>query len=140
MDSTSGRQSDAFLGLGEEMAARVWAEGLPVRVDWAAVAAQCAWVWAHARALVLVPAVRMLVALSLAMTVMILVEKLFVSAVCLVVKLFRLRPERRYRWEPIVSAASTGDEEAAATAAAHPMVLVQIPMYNEREVRTGRQQ
>jgi hypothetical protein len=83
-----------------EEAARLWAE-LPVRVDWAAVAAQCAWLWARARALVVVPAVRLLLALSLAMTVMILVEKVFVCAVWLAVKAFRLRPERRYGWEPV---------------------------------------
>lgn len=126
MDGTTtsgGGQGDAFL-LGE-----VWAE-VPVRVDWAAAAAQCAWV----RALLVVPAVRALVALSLAMTVMILAEKLFVCAVCLAVRVLRLRPERRYRWEPIV-ASPAGDEEEAG-GARHPMVLVQIPMYNEREVRT----
>ncbi|GJN16138.1 hypothetical protein PR202_gb03096 [Eleusine coracana subsp. coracana] len=111
--------------IGEE-AARVWAE-VPVRVDGAAVAAQCAWVWARLRAVVVVPAVRLLLAVSLAMTVMILVEKLFVCAACLVVKAFRLGPERRYRWEPIVSGAGGGAKR-------HPMVLVQIPMYNEREV------
>ncbi|PWZ29395.1 hypothetical protein Zm00014a_015551 [Zea mays] len=59
------------------------------------------------------------------MTVMILAEKLFVCAVCLAVRALRLGPDRRYRWEPI--GGGVGDEE-------YPMVLVQIPMYNEREV------
>ncbi|CAO2206829.1 unnamed protein product [Urochloa humidicola] len=119
-------------------AGEVWAE-LPVRVDWAGVAAQCAWAAARARAAAVVPAVRLLVLLSLAMTVMILAEKLFVCAVCLAVRALRLGPHRRYRWEPI-AAAGGGDEEsggggaATATAAKYPMVLVQIPMYNEREV------
>ncbi|CAO2211037.1 unnamed protein product [Urochloa humidicola] len=119
-------------------AGEVWAE-LPVRVDWAGVAAQCAWAAARARAAVVVPAVRLLVLLSLAMTVMILAEKLFVCAVCLAVRALRLGPHRRYRWEPI-AAGGGGDEEsggggaATATAAKYPMVLVQIPMYNEREV------
>ncbi|XP_040382534.1 probable glucomannan 4-beta-mannosyltransferase 11 [Oryza brachyantha] len=125
-------------GVAEEVA-RLWDE-LPVRVDWAAVEAQ----WAGARALVVVPAVRALVAVSLAMTVMILAEKLFVAAVCLAVRAFRLRPERRYKWLPIGAATSSSsddddkeekEEEAAGlVAAAFPMVLVQIPMYNEREV------
>jgi beta-mannan synthase len=127
-----------------EEAARLWAD-FPVRVDWAAVAAQCASLWAHARALVLVPAVRLLVFLSLAMTVMILLEKLFVCAVCLAVRAFRLGPHRRYRWEPITAAGSNGaaagdDEESGGGGhgeAKYPMVLVQIPMYNEREV-SGR--
>jgi hypothetical protein len=128
--STSGGRSDAFVvSIGEE-AARLWAE-LPVRVDWGAVEAQCAWLWARARALVVVPAVRVLVFLSLAMTVMILVEKVFVCAVCLVVRVFQLRPGRRYKWEPVVSSSSPG---GGATTTTHPTVLVQIPMYNEREV------
>lgn len=104
-------------------AAWVWAADLPVRVDWAGAAAQCASLWAHARALLVVPAVRLLVALSLAMTVMVLAEKLFVCAVCVAVRALRLGPHRRYRWEPI-----------AAAAVGYPVVLVQIPMYNEREV------
>ena len=124
-----GPAAAAIMSAGEE-AARLWAE-LPVRVDWAAVAAQCAWAAARARALVVVPAVRALVYLSLAMTMMILVEKLFVCAVCIAVRALRLGPGRRYRWEPIAAAA--GDVEAGA-AARYPMVLVQIPMYNEREV------
>jgi hypothetical protein len=131
--STSGGRSDAFLASIGEEAARLWVE-LPVRVDWSAVAAQCAWLWARARALVVVPAVRVLVFLSLAMTVMILVEKVFICAVCLVVRVFRLRPGRRYKWEPIASS-SPGSGVATTT---HPTVLVQIPMYNEREVSRAR--
>jgi beta-mannan synthase len=133
-------------GAGEEMVASVW-DGVPVRVDWAAAASQCAYAWAQARAFVLVPAIRLLLALSLAMTVMILVEKLFVAAVYFTVKALGLKPERRYQWRPIEAAAAigdgdAGDEEAVLGAsaggggasAAFPVVLVQIPMYNEREV------
>ncbi|CAO2175290.1 unnamed protein product [Urochloa humidicola] len=113
-----------------------WAE-LPVRVDWAAVGSQCAWAASTVRAVLVVPAVRLLVFLSLAMTVMILVEKLFLFAVCLAVRVLRLGPERRYRWEPIAAGKAEGGEEESGDAAAankYPMVLVQIPMYNEREV------
>lgn len=125
MGGVRGHSSAA--GVSEEAAAAaawVWAAAdLPVRVDWAGAAAQCASLWAHARALLVVPAVRLLVALSLAMTVMVLAEKLFVCAVCVAVRALRLGPHRRYRWEPI-----------AAAAVGYPVVLVQIPMYNEREV------
>ena len=55
------------------------------------------------------------------------------------------RPQRRYRWEPMPGGAGgdveAGPAEAAAAAAAaaeFPMVLVQIPMYNEREVSRRR--
>ncbi|TVU05737.1 hypothetical protein EJB05_48918, partial [Eragrostis curvula] len=118
-------------GVVVEEAAQLWAE-LPVHVDWAAVAAQCAWLWAQVRAFVLVPAIWLLVVVSLTLTVMIMVEKLFILAVFIVVKVFRLRPERRYRWEPIAGAGED-DEEEAGNSAKYPMVLVQIPMYNERE-------
>lgn len=126
-------------GGGEEMG-RMW-DDLPVRVDWAAVAAQCAYALAQARAFVVVPAIKLLLFLSLAMTVMILLEKLFVAGVYFTVKAFDLKPERRYRWRPITAAAADGDgdgdEEAGlggGGSAAFPVVLVQIPMYNEREV------
>nr|CAD1825225.1 unnamed protein product [Ananas comosus var. bracteatus] len=81
----------------------------------------------EARNLLIVPLVRIVVVVCLVMTVMILAEKLFVGAVALAVKIWRLKPERRYKWEPIAP-----DEEEGS--AAFPMVLVQIPMYNEREV------
>ncbi|KAJ1295783.1 hypothetical protein BS78_01G249000 [Paspalum vaginatum] len=42
------------------------------------------------------------------------------------------RPRTRYRWDPMPGAAG-GDVEAA-DGAGFPMVLVQIPMYNEKEV------
>ncbi|CAL5001943.1 unnamed protein product [Urochloa decumbens] len=136
MDAAGGG-GGAMSIIGEE-AARLWAE-LPVRVDWASVGAQCAWAASRARAVVVVPAVRLLVFVSLAMTVMILVEKLFVCAVCLAVRALRLGPDRRYRWEPIATGdggKAAGDEESGdgGGAAKYPMVLVQIPMYNEREV------
>ena len=48
------------------------------------------------------------------------------------------RPRRRYRWEPMPGAAGGDVEEGPAAAAEFPMVLVQIPMYNEREVSRRR--
>ena len=65
-----------------------------------------------------------------------------VAAVCFAAKAFGHRPERRYQWRPIAAgaaAAARGDEEAGLVgggggSAAFPVVLVQIPMYNEREV------
>lgn len=125
MEATAAN-STAFLSLGEDEFLRLWSD-VPVAVHWNLLAAQCTSAWVQARAFVLAPLVRLLVVFSLAMTVMILLEKLFVAAVCLVVKLFRLQPERRYGWRPIA-----GDEESGS--APYPMVLVQIPMYNESKV------
>ena len=124
----------------------LWAE-VPVRLDWATVAAQCSLAGEQARAFLVVPALRLLVLLSLAMTVMILLEKLFVAAVCYAAKAFGHRPESRYQWRPIAaSACKTGGDDgedgivvvgSGSGRAAFPLVLVQIPMYNEREVSSS---
>uniref|UniRef100_R7VZI5 Uncharacterized protein n=1 Tax=Aegilops tauschii TaxID=37682 RepID=R7VZI5_AEGTA len=97
----------------------LWVE-VPVRVHWAAVAAQCAWAREQARAFLLVPAVRLLVLLSLVMTVMILLEKLFLALVCYAAKALGHKPERR-----------------GSDSVAFPVVLVQIPMDDEREVSSA---
>ncbi|KAL6874055.1 hypothetical protein ACP4OV_014137 [Aristida adscensionis] len=91
--------------------------------------------WRQVRAPVVVPLLRLSVALCLAMSVMLFAEKVYMAAVVLAVRLLRRRPERRYRWEPMrdgAAAAAAADLENGG--AAYPMVLVQIPMYNEREV------
>lgn len=82
--------------------------------------------WAEARAGLLVPLLRAAVLLCTAMSLIVLAEKVFLGAVSSVAKLRRRRPGRVCRCDP--------DEEAAAASQAYPMVLVQIPMYNEREV------
>ncbi|KAJ1259990.1 hypothetical protein BS78_10G197700 [Paspalum vaginatum] len=92
-------------------------------------------VWRQLKSPVAVPLLRLSVSLCLAMSVMLLAEKLYMAAVVLGARLLpglRARPERRYRWEPIGDGGGGGDLEAAA--ADYPTVLVQIPMYNEREV------
>ncbi|XP_064943433.1 probable glucomannan 4-beta-mannosyltransferase 4 isoform X1 [Musa acuminata AAA Group] len=73
------------------------------------------------------PALRVAILLCLVMSVMLMLEAMYMSAVSLGVKLLHRTPEKRYRWEPI-----RGDEELGSLA--YPMVLVQIPMYNEKEV------
>jgi beta-mannan synthase len=44
------------------------------------------------------------------------------------------RRRRRCRWEPMPGCGGGDVEAGPAAAAEFPMVLVQIPMYNEREV------
>nr|ADW77641.1 putative mannan synthase [Amorphophallus konjac] len=92
-------------------------------IDWARIL----YIWGQVRTMVLIPAMRIAVLLCLIMSVMLLMEKLLMGGVSLYVKVFRRRPKKVYRWEPV-----GGDEELGT--AAYPMVLVQIPMYNEREV------
>ncbi|KAK4353418.1 hypothetical protein RND71_028936 [Anisodus tanguticus] len=75
----------------------------------------------------LVPFLRIMVFLCLAMSLMLFVERVYMGIVIVFIKLLRQKPEKKYKWEPIKD-----DLELANSS--YPMVLVQIPMYNEREV------
>ncbi|KAK8931352.1 putative mannan synthase 4 [Platanthera zijinensis] len=85
------------------------------------------YAWNLVRMKALAPVLTVLVAACLVMSVMMIVEVSSMASVSLAVKLLRRRPDKRYKWEPIKS-----DEETGSLA--YPMVLVQIPMFNEREV------
>ncbi|XBI11770.1 hypothetical protein VPH35_138762 [Triticum aestivum] len=84
--------------------------------------------WEQVRGPVIVPLLRASVLLCLAMSAMLFAEKVYMAVVVLAVRLLGRRPERQYQWEPM------GDDDPELGSAAYPMVLVQIPMYNEREV------
>ncbi|CAD6202285.1 unnamed protein product [Miscanthus lutarioriparius] len=118
-------------------------EGLWARVLHGAASAAAPWewdraAWAAVRARAVAPALEAAVWACLAMSVMLVLEVCYMSVSSFVaVNLLRRTPERRYRWEPMPSGTAGGqqdDEEAAVGGEAYPMVLVQIPMYNEREV------
>ncbi|KAH0455291.1 hypothetical protein IEQ34_015323 [Dendrobium chrysotoxum] len=83
--------------------------------------------WATIRKAAVVPAMKVAVSLCLVLSVMLLAEVVFMSFVSLAVKLLRLTPEKRYKWDTISADLETGSSD-------YPMVLVQIPMYNEKEV------
>lgn len=84
-------------------------------------------VWDQTKAPLIVPVLRLLVSVCLAMSVMLFIEKVYMGIVIVLVKLFRRRPEKHYKWEPVKDDVELGNS-------AYPMVLVQIPMYNEKEV------
>jgi beta-mannan synthase len=91
--------------------------------------------WQQLRGLVIVPLLRASVLICLTMSVMILAEKVYMAVVILAV---RLVSRHRYRWEPV---RDTSDDPELGGAAC-PIVLVQIPMYNESKVNivvVGRQ-
>ncbi|CAM0885165.1 unnamed protein product [Alopecurus aequalis] len=76
-----------------------------------------------------VPLLRGAVTLCMAMSVMVLAEKVFLGMVNAAANVLRRKETGRS-----VDPAVVRDEEAGGgSAAAFPMVLVQIPMYNERE-------
>uniref|UniRef100_A0A7N0RHD9 glucomannan 4-beta-mannosyltransferase n=1 Tax=Kalanchoe fedtschenkoi TaxID=63787 RepID=A0A7N0RHD9_KALFE len=87
-------------------------------------------VWEQARAPLVVPLLKMAVGVCLVMSVMLFLERVYMGVVIVLVKLLRRRPERMFKWEPIKD--DTDDVEAGNSS--YPMVLVQIPMYNEKEV------
>jgi beta-mannan synthase len=92
------------------------------------------------RARLVAPVLQAAVWVCLAMSAMLLAEAACMSLVSLVaVRLLRRRPERRYKWEPMEGAAAAAGRDveeppASADGCEFPMVLVQIPMYNEKEV------
>ncbi|XP_074560989.1 putative glucomannan 4-beta-mannosyltransferase 9 isoform X1 [Curcuma longa] len=83
--------------------------------------------WQQVKAPVLVPLLQLAVYICLTMSVMLFVEKVYMAVVITTVRLLGRRPETRYKWEPM------GDDAELGTSA-YPMVLIQIPMYNEKEV------
>ena len=85
--------------------------------------------WAQVRAPLIVPLLRLSVAVCLAMAVLLFLERLYMGVVIVGVKLLRRTPERRYKCDPI-----SEDDDPELGSAAFPVVLVQIPMFNEREV------
>ncbi|KAM0869369.1 hypothetical protein ACQ4PT_040739 [Festuca glaucescens] len=94
--------------------------------------------WAALRARAVAPALRAAVWACLAMSSMLLVEAACMSLISLVaVRMLRWRPERRYKWEPMAGATAGCDVEdppESTDGREFPRVLVQIPMYNEKEV------
>ncbi|KAH7671453.1 Glucomannan 4-beta-mannosyltransferase protein [Dioscorea alata] len=88
---------------------------------------QMGLVWEQVKSPVIIPALRLAVFLCLVMSVMLLVEKVYMAVVIVLFKLLGKRPDKRYKWEPIKDDVELGNS-------AYPMVLVQIPMYNEKEV------
>ncbi|KAJ4971321.1 hypothetical protein NE237_004420 [Protea cynaroides] len=85
------------------------------------------FIWDQIKAPLIVPLLRFAVILCLIMSVMLFIERVYMGVVIVLVKLFVKRPEKRYKWEPIKEDLEFGNS-------AYPMVLVQIPMFNEREV------
>lgn len=91
------------------------------------VAGQLGLLWELIKAPLIVPVLTVCVYICLAMSIMVFLERLYMGVVIVLVKLFWKKPEKRYKWEAMKDDLELGN-------AAFPMVLVQIPMFNEREV------
>lgn len=83
--------------------------------------------WEQIKAPLIVPLLRIAVFLCLLMSIMLFIERVYMGIVIILVKFFGKKPEKRYKWESLKDDVELGNSS-------YPMVLVQIPMYNEREV------
>ncbi|KAL4611607.1 hypothetical protein ACB092_08G137400 [Castanea dentata] len=91
------------------------------------LAGQIGMMWELIKAPLIVPLLRLGVYICLAMSLMLFMERVYMGIVIILVKLFWKKPEKRYHYEPIQDDVELGSSN-------FPVVLVQIPMYNEREV------
>ncbi|XP_010450208.1 PREDICTED: probable mannan synthase 15 isoform X2 [Camelina sativa] len=83
--------------------------------------------WKETKTTLIVPVFKYLVAMCLIIWLLVFVECAYMNLVVLYVKLFNRKPEKVYKWEAM-------QEDMELAHQNYPMVLVQIPMYNEREV------
>lgn len=84
--------------------------------------------WMRLRAPVIAPMVQFSINVCLVMVFMLFMERIYMCTVLFYVKLFRRTPNKMYKFEPMKDDVELGNSH-------YPMVLVQVPMYNEREVR-----
>ncbi|RDX68531.1 Glucomannan 4-beta-mannosyltransferase 2, partial [Mucuna pruriens] len=91
------------------------------------VAAQIRMVWEVIKAPLIVPVLNLCVYICLAMALMLFMERVYMGIVIILVKLFWKKPEQRYNYEPLQEDEELGNSN-------FPVVLVQIPMFNEKEV------
>lgn len=91
------------------------------------ITGQLGMIWELVKAPVIVPLLQLAVYICLLMSLMLLCERVYMGIVIVLVKLFWKKPDKRYKFEPIHD-----DEELGSSN--FPVVLVQIPMFNEREV------
>ncbi|XP_048504113.1 glucomannan 4-beta-mannosyltransferase 9 isoform X2 [Beta vulgaris subsp. vulgaris] len=91
------------------------------------ITGQIGLIWEQIKAPFFVPILKLAVLICLGMSIMLFIERVYMGIVITLLKLFGRKPEKRYKWETIKDDVELGSS-------VYPMVLVQIPMYNEKEV------
>ncbi|XP_075646212.1 glucomannan 4-beta-mannosyltransferase 9-like [Castanea sativa] len=91
------------------------------------IAGQIGLIWQQAKAPLIVPLLKLLVVVCLGMSLMLFMERVYMGIVIVFIKLFGRKPEKSYKCDSMRDDLELGHS-------AYPMVLVQIPMYNEKEV------
>ncbi|KAM0952815.1 putative glucomannan 4-beta-mannosyltransferase [Dioscorea sansibarensis] len=87
--------------------------------------------WQQVKAPVIIPLLRAAVAVGLTMLVMLVIDRMYMSIIIFVVKLFGRKPDKCYKWEPMA------EEDIEIGSSEFLIVLIQIPMYNEKELSIG---
>ncbi|KAF6150375.1 hypothetical protein GIB67_034074 [Kingdonia uniflora] len=88
---------------------------------------QLGFIWYQIKAPLIIPLLRILVVLCLGMSIMMFIERVYMGIVIVLLRVFRRKPEKKYKWEPLKDDVELGNSS-------YPMVLIQVPMYNEKEV------
>lgn len=84
------------------------------------------YAWQSIRAPVIIPLLKLAVILCSGMSVMLFIERVVVAIVILGVKLLRKKKYIKYKLDAM--------KQDLERNKGYPMVLIQIPMYNEKEV------
>ncbi|KAL3510741.1 hypothetical protein ACH5RR_030142 [Cinchona calisaya] len=109
--------------MSQNSAVNLILESINIRGTTADITGQVGLIWELIRTSLIVPLLRVAVYICLVMSLMVSFEKFYMGITIILVKLLGWKPEKRHKWEPL----EIGN-------AAFPMVLVQIPMFNEKEV------
>ncbi|KAI3799347.1 hypothetical protein L1987_34640 [Smallanthus sonchifolius] len=91
------------------------------------IAGKIMLIWGQVKVLLVVPFLRIFMYINLVMSIMLFIEKVYMAMVVAINKLFGKKPEQRYKWEPF-------EDDVELGSSVYPLVLVQIPMFNEKEV------
>lgn len=90
------------------------------------VTSSLSYAWHSIRVPVIVPLLRLAMLLCSVLSIMLFIERVYMAMVILCVKLLGKKRYTKYKLESI--------KEALELNKSYPLVLVQIPMYNEKEV------
>ncbi|KAI3793786.1 hypothetical protein L1987_36408 [Smallanthus sonchifolius] len=91
------------------------------------IAGQIMVIWGQIKVSIVVPFLRIFMYINLVMSVMLFTEMIYMAIVVAINKLFGKKPEQRYKYEPF-------QDDAELGSSVYPLVLVQLPMFNEKEV------
>ena len=89
--------------------------------------AQVKVIWPQLKVSFVVPFLTISLYICLAMSIMLFTEIVYMALVVGYIRLFKKTTEKRYKYEPFKDDTESGNS-------AYPLVLVQLPMFNEKEV------